>query len=806
MKKLFLLLLVVFVCLMSSAVWAVENCETNPCWVSMNGTQTNLADCEAASKPTEVASNYCDYATGMAAVGSATGTVTVYYVDFGGTYGDMTISNSGTSESNRLVHECYVGETCENDGAGNAIQVSGDYVTVKNFDVTAFPTWGGEYTINITSTADYVILDDVNANDTRTELSMCEIAWAYVCDKTQSQYTQVSMAGDFGTYQNSTIRGSGSTMFGIQQDTEENTIQNCILGPAMHHVISIEECSTVSGGWCNHRILNNTIYESYRSDGLQTNTSPIKGIIIRGNTFYNQGYKGEDALDMKGNPDTNFWLIENNTFKGWPDDDEGYYDDTLGDDICNTSCTNAIANPENWDDWGIAAIIVGGDKTANNVIIRNNIFYDNAGAVEPDSNDNAVGWAIYNNTIIGNNCKGVLCGYSTSGEGIKAFQGDEAWIKNNIIGGHNWKEISIGTNNWGATQPYDWSTSTEPIIEIDGNLYYDSTEELDMSVVDKNNENNWDKYTTLSSWKTDIAYIGSASDGLGNNPDTNAVVGDPDFINVPSDLRPTGAPGTYDFRIGYDSAGRDQGVQLTKTSGSGSGSGPVGVDNADYFFDGWNQSDESADYAKVGDSSCVQISSINYTSTPPTITFVSTIGTWADDEAVYRCISANTPYYGSGPDIGYIENPLDAVPSNLTPSGCTAFANCDTTGTVTLTRNGQANANTDFPHFATNWKICSTGSCATCEAVWDNVDQDANKESEGYSGLAEDGAYILCAQTVVDWNKDSVVDIEEGSTWASQSFSTGAQPSQSVSVISVEIGVGTKNVDLGTGTLNTDLE
>jgi hypothetical protein len=158
-----------------------------------------------------------------------------------------------------------------------------------------------------------------------------------------------------------------------------------------------------------------------------------------------------------------------------------------------------------------------------------------------------------------------------------------------------------------------------------------------------------------------------------------------------------------------------------------------------------------------------------------------------------------TGWYGDRPDWGAIEYAIDDPPSITAPTG----ENQATSGTMTISRS--ALAGVPFTHIATSYKICTSGACADCSAVWSDIKEETNKLSTSYSGLNEDTNYITCAQTFVDWDEDTVTDDEEASQWQSGSFNTGAQPQQSADA-NTTLGTGVKSIDLGIGTTpNADI-
>jgi hypothetical protein len=307
---------------------------------------------------------------------------------------------------------------------------------------------------------------------------------------------------------------------------------------------------------------------------------------------------------------------------------DGEYDEVRADlEDCDTY------TPQ--QDVGAQSSITSGSGTTNqHLVFRRNISYDNLNPITFQGTD----WTWYNNTSVGNNFYYGGSDYSGVGPNTRR---NPATVKNNISVGHNGAEIRIG-----------W----EDALEIDGHLYHDDAgadpTPLDLDVYEDQT------YTTLASWKTKLAGMGNVGDGVGGNGDANAVTGDPVFVNVSSDFRPTSAPGSYDFRITDDSAALNNAVHLTETDAVYSGAGGetvIGVDNVNYFFDTFGHSQETSDYVKIGyNSPIVQIkaNSINYGTDEFTVTREISGGA---NEPVWVCENATYCWHGPGPDIGYYE-------------------------------------------------------------------------------------------------------------------------------------------------------
>jgi hypothetical protein len=142
--------------------------------------------------------------------------------------------------------------------------------------------------------------------------------------------------------------------------------------------------------------------------------------------------------------------------------------------------------------------------------------------------------------------------------------------------------------------------------------------------------------------------------------------------------------------------------------------------------------------------------------------------------------SQNAGYFGSEPEVGGIEIPLDNAPSSLALASCSGGGgdeNCAASGSLTYTRNNQANTGTDYPFYANTWKIVSyDGDCdgaAIDSLTCDKTDVGDNSVSLAYSGLSPSSSVKLCVKTYVDWDDGSDCDDGEESAgiWTTKQFS-----------------------------------
>jgi hypothetical protein len=115
---------------------------------------------------------------------------------------------------------------------------------------------------------------------------------------------------------------------------------------------------------------------------------------------------------------------------------------------------------------------------------------------------------------------------------------------------------------------------------------------------------------------------------------------DPQFVNSASD----------DYHLGSGSPAIGAGSYLTTASGSGTNSASLTVGDASYFFDGAGGL-VNPDWIRIGSSTTVQISSINYSTN--TITLTSPVS-WSSGDGVYlyKDSKGNVVLTGANPDLG----------------------------------------------------------------------------------------------------------------------------------------------------------
>lgn len=389
----------------------------------------------------------------------------------------------------------------------------------------------------------------------------------------------------------------------------DNVIRNNQVINPYHNCITI---GSDKGQMHNYLIEGNILCGSKVSDGIQFSRdydipyddSSNRGVVVRNNIIC---YNAENALDLKG---TAYVVIEGNIIYGNKGNNNG------GDEPTGN---NRLG--------GFGGIMHGSSTGSRDVIIRNNVLYDNLGGILVDG-----GYKVYNNTVVYNNRDyiGSNSDYFSIrkptfvGLWSSKTQNTKTIIKNNIMGGHNHCEIMIMPDEW-----YDDPTNGRGMF-IDNNLYFGKEGSQFVG---------WVKYNWVPlSFNKWLLFL-NGNRGI-TGYDINSLETDPIFVNVPSD--PYGSSSKYNFNVRQNSPCINRGVYLTKTVYQNFGT-EILVEDAGYFFNGYNVVD--GDLIKVGSNKPVMVTAIDYETGMIT---VDTSISWNMGDDV------NLPYKGAGPNIGAI--------------------------------------------------------------------------------------------------------------------------------------------------------
>lgn len=433
---------------------------------------------------------------------------------------------------------------------------------------------------------------------------------------TDAQYTVIEGNDISGTWLGIWLTGE-TPRFNLVRG---NTIHDC--GSSMIDIADPEDGSSdLQGNIIENNLLSNSVNEdgiqfepNYKSDYSQATN---RGTIIRNNVVR---HCVENAFDLKGASDI---VIEGNIVYANTGDDDG---SVGGNDRSG----------------GMGGVIHGGAGAAgvasatNDVIVRNNIFFDNYGAIEGGDS-----YKIYNNTFINNNhdYTGSNSPWrSNPGPGFTAilvYGGANIAIKNNIIAQHAQGELAL--NVYGVTN-----------ADIDYNLYWNSDR---VYLCDAGGA----LFTQFSfpAWQQRLADRGISG------AEAHGLVAQPDFLNVPS--RPVNDHLAYDFHLASTSPAHDAGGPLTHAVSSGNGTS-IQVADAGYFCDGYGVL-EAADSIVVESSRPVKITSIDR---ERNIIQLEVPLSWPAGARIFR------PFQGTAPDIGALEAQsqsglVPAIPAILDP-------------------------------------------------------------------------------------------------------------------------------------------
>ena len=379
-------------------------------------------------------------------------------------------------------------------------------------------------------------------------------------------------------------------------------------------MIDVGDPETGQNGYQGNLIEFNTLSNSAIEDGIQFEpnyagdpsvSTSNRGTIVRYNVIRGAA---ENAIDLKGASNI---LIEGNVIYANTGNDNGPIDGN--------------------DRWGgVGGLMHGSNTTSKDVIVRNNIFYDNLSGLLIEA-----GYKVYNNDILANN-RDYTGPNSTFTEGpgrgftgLLAFKGPRIGIKNNIFANHADGQLAL--NLEALTSP-----------AIDNNLYW-SSGDVHLTDVAGN------KYAPygLEAWRQRLDTQGfTGGDG-------RSVQADPLFETAPP--RPVGVYPLSSFSLSSASPAIDAGGELTRTAGVGNGTS-ITVADAGYFCDGYGI--VPGDSIVVGTNSPVRIVSVDYANQSLQV-----------DRAIAWSSGApiNRPFAGAAPDIGALESGLVGPPVVLNP-------------------------------------------------------------------------------------------------------------------------------------------
>lgn len=415
-----------------------------------------------------------------------------------------------------------------------------------------------------------------------------------------------------------------------------DTIQNCILVGHSDNALAgilIEGC-TIEGSIYEDGVQ----WESDFEDPNVTAITPNRGTIVRGCVIRNNA---ENAIDLKGARNV---LIEGNVVYGTISSDDGDY--------------------YGWNRNSTVAITHGANRVSSQVIMRNNIVYDNFSGVLADEQ-----FKIYHNVIVANNRDYTGTDSAWEQYAYPNFAGvfqqfgskTKIGIRNNIIGGHK----------YGGQLALRLSGGT---FDIDNNIYYTGTSGAAYNTT-------WvttGVYThyAFTQWK---AYLAGLSNVTGKDANSQwLTLSGVGFTNVPE--KPSGAYTLYDFSVQATSPAYEAGLRLTTATNSGSSSTTLTVADATWFCDGYGCDYASGDTIMVGGTEAT-ISAVDYDD-GVTITLESAIS-WTSGDDVFWGDSI-TPHIGLA-NVAASAPPSDYIIAGFTVATTPGFGPLSFTFTDTST-------------------------------------------------------------------------------------------------------------------------
>lgn len=433
------------------------------------------------------------------------------------------------------------------------------------------------------------------------------------------------------------IGNAATTRILIRDCCIEHTVQSCI----------VVQGSGLPSAFRGVQVEGTLMRGSFMEDGIQFQAAvggnaDNWGTIIRYCVF--EGNL-ENAIDLKG---ARYICIEWNIIQGSMGSNNGGYTGT------------AISPPGN-NRNSLQALTIGSGDTCSDIIIRNNVFYDNARGVHQRWNR----MHIYNNTFLYNNrdFTGTDSSYNPTGNipGFVAwrpssntqFDGGSAF--NNIAGGHR----------AGAMALYFASGLTR--YRLDRNIYF-AGQGGDASLIEVFSSGNFLK-RNLTDWK---AYVATKAYVLGQDA-TSINVANLAALGLQQIIeKPTGSNVNYRFRPLSTSPAYKTGTYHAKTVGTGSNSSTMVVDDATIFRATFNcVYNMLGDQITLSGGRTARITSINYNTN--TLTLSNGL-TWSNNENVFFGPTI-TPHIGMDfGDFAKIVLPNTQMQFFANVSGCTPSA------------------------------------------------------------------------------------------------------------------------------------
>lgn len=542
----------------------------------------------------------------------------------GGTYQETIVPSRSGSAGKPIVYKRYDAQP---------VEVTGESATMKGIVGLGWDLASG----SIAAPKSYIIIDGFILRyrfaAALPDVPVFSNRFAYVfIDNSQSVHNEI---------RNCMIQQPGGGLANFESDYRQAGI---LVGFAQHTVI---EGNDISGMWIGvwlcgvaprYNVIRGNYIHDVGSSGIdigdpETGEDGLQGNLIEWNMI--DGSANEDGIQFEPNYQSDFsvasnrgTIIRRNIIRGCAEnafDLKGASRIVIeGNIVCGNTGDDDGPVGGNDRSGGMGGIIHGGVgvpgvvSATSDVIIRNNVFFDNFGAILIES-----GYKVYNNTILANNRD--YTGPNSSwranpGPGftaLLAYGNTDCAILNNIVMRHAQCEASL--NTWSLTN-----------ANIDHNLYGNAGgaqfAEAGGAVF---------THFTFPQWQQRLSARGI------QGAEANSMESDPQFVSAPA--LPTAGDASLDFRLSTGSPAIDQGGALTQVRTTGSGTALPVVDSR-YFHDGFGVT--TGDSIVIGTRGAAVITAINPTTHVMTLNHTMS---WSAGDPVYR------PFRGSAPDIGALE-------------------------------------------------------------------------------------------------------------------------------------------------------
>jgi len=370
---------------------------------------------------------------------------------------------------------------------------------------------------------------------------------------------------------------SGDKRAGIRVGANTVTIENCEIyginfGVGFQGMMG--KNSVVRGCNLHHTVQAPIVITySYEKRGLLIEDCNISYSWIEDGIQFMPDYNGDQGKATISNYGT---LIRNCTFIGNSEnaiDVKGVGDAVIEGCVFTQTIGSNNGNLDGWNYNSYMQLMIGSNARAQNVIIRNCVFYNGAQAIYLSGKN----FKSYNNTVLYNNYDytGPQSSNRTSQTGIYQKRLTGMGVKNSIFGGHRGAQVTLVAKG----------------IEWDYNIYFAGSDGGSTKVGLINGV----KYD-WNAWRNKLQQL-SGVKGKDAHSAYYADMASLRFVKV--DDPPLELPDRYDFTVKPSSPAYQAGEGLTHCTGSGTSS-TVPVGDATWFCDGFGSTQYGGDIVTIG--------------------------------------------------------------------------------------------------------------------------------------------------------------------------------------------------------------